>query len=270
MFSPVNLQPPISNLHFASFHLFTWINGFLRGISLASPCFKMTEQAPPPTRKVQSACRRCRQKRIKCDGGIPACGNCARAKAPCVDVHGGNSHLSIPRDFAVQCGARIQWLERTLRSLQPDFDISQGPQVNQEFIETLSSSQEISPNEASSRGDISNNKRSHSATEESEVGSPLSVKARSVAIDLGMLSLQSDSRQQHYLGSSSGLLFTKLVGLDSEMQSPRETVALNGIVQSRRSPLRIPTEKLKSIYKNLSKVMTQLGILKSVGCLASG
>ncbi|CAI7676131.1 unnamed protein product [Penicillium palitans] len=223
------------------------------------------ERYSPPVGGV--ACRRCRQKRIKCDGGIPACGNCARAKAPCVDVHGGNSHLSIPRDFAVQCGARIQWLERTLRSLQPDFDISQGPQVNQEFIVTLSSSQEISPNEASSRGDISNNKRSHSATEESEVGSPLSVKARSVAIDLGMLSLQSDSRQQHHLGSSSGLLFTKLVGLDSEMQSPRETVALNGIVQSRRSPLRIPTEKLKSIYKNLSKEIPspeEAGILFSV------
>ena len=122
-----------------------------------------------------------------------------------------------------------------------------------EFIETLSS-RESHPNETSIREEESVNKRSHSTMEESEVGSPLSIKARSVAIDLGMLSLQSDSRQQHYLGSSSGLLFTKLVGLDSEFQSPKDTVALNGIVKARRSPPRIPTEKLKSIYKSLSKV----------------
>ncbi|CAG7922426.1 unnamed protein product [Penicillium olsonii] len=205
-----------------------------------------------PPRKVRSACRRCRQKRIKCDGGIPACGNCARAKVPCVDVHGGNNHLSIPRDFAIKCGARIQWLEDALRSLNPDFDLTQGPRVNMEFIETLSS-RESHPNETSIREEESVNKRSHSTMEDSEVGSPLSIKARSVAIDLGMLSLQSDSRQQHYLGSSSGLLFTKLVGLDSEFQSPKDTVALNGIVKARRSPPRIPTEKLKSIYKSLSK-----------------
>ncbi|CAG8252238.1 unnamed protein product [Penicillium olsonii] len=205
-----------------------------------------------PPRKVRSACRRCRQKRIKCDGGIPACGNCARAKVPCVDVHGGNNHLSIPRDFAIKCGARIQWLEDSLRSLNPDFDLTQGPRVNMEFIETLSS-RESHPNETSIREEESVNKRSHSTMEESEVGSPLSIKARSVAIDLGMLSLQSDSRQQHYLGSSSGLLFTKLVGLDSEFQSPKDTVALNDIVKARRSPPRIPTEKLKSIYKSLSK-----------------
>lgn len=214
----------------------------------------MAEEAPPVPRKVRSACRRCRQKRIKCDGGIPACGNCGRAKVPCVDVHGGNNHLSIPRDFAIKCGARIQWLEHALRSLQPDFDMSQGPQVNMGFIETLSSSQESLPSEAFTREEELVNKRSHSAMEESDVGSPLSIKARSVAIDLGMLSLQSDSRQQHYLGSSSGLLFTKLVGLDSEIQSPKDAVTLHGIVKSRRSPPRIPTEKLKSIYKTLARV----------------
>ncbi|CAG8400646.1 unnamed protein product [Penicillium salamii] len=213
----------------------------------------MAEEAPPVPRKVRSACRRCRQKRIKCDGGIPACGNCGRAKVPCVDVHGGNNHLSIPRDFAIKCGARIQWLEHALRSLQPDFDMSQGPQVNMGFIETLSSSRESLPSEVITREEEPVNKRSHSTMEESDVGSPLSIKARSVAIDLGMLSLQSDSRQQHYLGSSSGLLFTKLVGLDSEIQSPKDTVTLHGIVKSRRSPPRIPTEKLKSIYKALTK-----------------
>lgn len=133
--------------------------------------------------------------------------------------------------------------------------------MNLESIETISSSLEFSAVEPNSREDEPVNKRSYSAMEESDVGSPLSVKARSVAIDLGMLSLQSDSRQQHYLGSSSGLLFTKLVGLDSEMQSPAETVALSSIVKSRRLPPRIPTEKLKSIYRSLSKVRRHSGFL---------
>lgn len=55
-------------------------------------------------------------------------------------------------------------------------------------------------------------KRSFASMEEQEVERPVSVEARSVAIDLGMLSLHSDSRQKHYLGSSSGLLFMKLIG----------------------------------------------------------
>lgn len=37
-------------------------------------------------------------------------------------------------------------------------------------------------------------------------------KAHSVAMDLGMLSLNADSSQNHYLGSSSGLLFANLIG----------------------------------------------------------
>jgi hypothetical protein len=98
------------------------------------------------------------------------------------------------------------------------------------------------------------NKRSHS-TMESDADSPLSAKARSVAIDLGMLSLQSDSRQKHYLGSSSGLLFTKLMGLDDELrpaQASRQT--------RRLAPLRISDEVYRTLY----------GRLKSVSALVEG
>jgi hypothetical protein len=38
-------------------------------------------------------------------------------------------------------------------------------------------------------------------------------RAHSIAYNLGMLSLNSDSSQRHYLGSSSGLLFTHLIGV---------------------------------------------------------
>jgi hypothetical protein len=40
-------------------------------------------------------------------------------------------------------------------------------------------------------------------------------EARSVALDLGLLTLNSDSRQTHYLGTSSGRLFTRLIGAGS-------------------------------------------------------
>lgn len=56
-------------------------------------------------------------------------------------------------------------------------------------------------------------KRSFSSMIEEQQVRPFANEARSVAIDLGMLSLNSDSRQTHYLGASSGRLFTSLIGL---------------------------------------------------------
>lgn len=41
---------------------------------------------------------------------------------------------------------------------------------------------------------------------------PFTERAYTVAQNLGMLSLNIDSPQKHYLGSSSGLLFTNLIG----------------------------------------------------------
>ncbi|GIJ87074.1 hypothetical protein Asppvi_005976 [Aspergillus pseudoviridinutans] len=168
----------------------------------------------PPLRKVRSACRRCRQKRVK-----------------------------------------------NLATLCPEFDLSQGPKVNANFMESLNVPQDrlntmniasvprrrISepPSNDESLEDAAANKRSHSVME-SDADSPLSAKARSVAIDLGMLSLQSDSRQKHYLGSSSGLLFAKLMGLDNDIRPEQ------GASQARRlTPQRISAEIYRSLYDQL-------------------
>ncbi|XHG08636.1 hypothetical protein AWENTII_011730 [Aspergillus wentii] len=99
-------------------------------------------------------------------------------------------------------------------------------------------------------------KRSHASMEESEAERPLSVEARSVAIDLGMLSLHSDSRQKHYLGSSSGLLFTNLIGVDSEGQasSPVSSSSTSTAHPRRLAPLRPPSgESYQSLYARLGK-----------------
>ncbi|CAI7657060.1 unnamed protein product [Penicillium manginii] len=147
-------------------------------------------------------------------------------------------------------------------TLCPDFDLLQGPQVNADFVERLNTSSDgpsVAPRASATQRDTSEpslqesleesvtNKRSYSAMD-SDADSPLSAKARSVAIDLGMLSLQSDSRQKHYLGSSSGLLFAKLMGLDNEQQSEQTAI------QARRlTPRRISDEIYESLYTKLRK-----------------
>lgn len=92
------------------------------------------------------------------------------------------------------------------------------------------------------------NKRSRS-TMESDASLPVSASARSVAIDLGMLSLQSDSRQKHYLGSSSGLLFTKLMGLDNA-SSPAQSTSSTRLL----APLRVSDEIYRALYSQLQRV----------------
>lgn len=182
----------------------------------------------------------------------------------CKYCHAKATFLTIG-SFAVRCCDRIKWLEKKLGTLCPDFDLSQGPQVNADFVETLNTSQDgpsVAHGASATQRDTSEltlqeflevpvtNKRSYSAME-SDADSPLSAKARSVAIDLGMLSLQSDSRQKHYLGSSSGLLFAKLMGLDNEHQSEQTTI------QARRlNPRRISDEIYQSLYTKLRKVTT--------------
>lgn len=164
----------------------------------------------------------------------------------------------------MRCCARIKWLEQNLATLCPEFDLSQGPNVNADFMETLNvpqdrlntrdvasiSQRRISepPSHDETLEDTVTNKRPYSVME-SDADSPLSAKARSVAIDLGMLSLQSDSRQKHYLGSSSGLLFAKLMGLDNEIRPEQ------GASQTRRlTPQKISNEFYRSLYDRLRQV----------------
>ncbi|KAJ5087182.1 hypothetical protein N7456_010798 [Penicillium angulare] len=162
----------------------------------------------------------------------------------------------------------LRWLENNLSTICPDFDLSQGPKLDAKFMETLSPSQDdptllninSRPQEYASEPPITHdevtveegltNKRSHSVME-SDTNSPLSAQARSVAIDLGMLSLQSDSRQRHYLGSSSGLLFAKLMGLEND--SPLGQAA----GQARRlNTQRISNEIYRSLYDKLRRELT--------------
>ncbi|KAL7919036.1 hypothetical protein ACQKWADRAFT_330084 [Trichoderma austrokoningii] len=166
------------------------------------------------TSKVRIACRRCRAKRIKCDGSIPACSNCQKAGEACLDVDGRDNSKSIPRDFTANARARIEWLEEQLRRHAPHVNLDDGPKVDlrlQEVAATL----ETKSVEVEDTASLS--KRTFNASQEQSQlqEQPFATEARSVALDLGLLSLGSDSRQLHYLGTSSGRLFTSLIGLGS-------------------------------------------------------
>ncbi|RAH69852.1 uncharacterized protein BO66DRAFT_420747 [Aspergillus aculeatinus CBS 121060] len=209
--------------------------------------------ASTPAKKVRLACRRCRAKRIKCDGGIPACSNCARAKESCVDVDGRNNDISIPRDYAVRCHARIEWLEEQLLLLDPDFDLSKAPPVDQSSLPNTvpRRTPSTTPTGSTEHAELPASCAQQAA--EKEAGTP-SAEARSVAMDLGMLSLHSDSRQKYYLGSSSGLFFTKLIGADSPLSPATSNSSYGAWGNSKRRTAPGPSpEAYRLLYNKLRR-----------------
>ncbi|KAL4908654.1 hypothetical protein BDW74DRAFT_188554 [Aspergillus multicolor] len=211
-----------------------------------------------PHKKVRLACRRCRAKRIKCDGSIPACSNCAKAAAPCVDVDGRNNDRSIPRDYAARCHARIQWLEQQIKILDADFDLTQGPQLDTPAPDgdfSRSSVESPAPDIARQASEpTASRKRRLAALQTSDSNPPdppPAAEARSVALDLGMLSLHSDSRQKHYLGSSSGLFFTNLIGAHADaLSSPASTST--GPIRSHRERSHHSADSYRILHSKLS------------------
>lgn len=188
--------------------------------------------------KVRIACRRCRAKRIKCDGGIPACSNCQKAGETCVDVDGRNNSISIPRDFAANARSRIDWLEEQLRRHAPHVNLDDGPRVDLHVHQAVDApavfeNKSIEPEDTSSPP-----KRSYSALQEQAQPQEqhFATEARSVALDLGLLSLSSDSRQLHYLGTSSGRLFTSLIGLGPPETTAQARASSTSSVYSNPSP----------------------------------
>ncbi|CAG8893588.1 unnamed protein product [Penicillium salamii] len=191
-------------------------------------------------RKVRSACVRCRNRRIKCDGEIPACRNCLKVNVACVDADGRLGDVLLPRSsFSADCIRRIQWLEHIIHTELPHVDLSAGPKldgstnaalqsahampvsftdsraVSKEVSEAnppFVSSQEIAMPASSQSIDCAMNP-SHSDSWESPPGdSNIADEVRAVAQSLGQISLHEDSRQTYYLGTSTGILFAHLIG----------------------------------------------------------
>ncbi|CAG7559051.1 unnamed protein product [Fusarium equiseti] len=120
--------------------------------------------------------------------------------------------------FVSAARSRIRWLEDIIRERLPDVDLRSGPQIEPASESTVRSQEERAPEEAGvsvSPGPAVSavpRKRSAEVSGQYTEDEPFTERAYTVAQNLGMLSLNIDSPQKHYLGSSSGLLFTNLIG----------------------------------------------------------
>ena len=184
------------------------------------------------------------------------------------------SLTSIDHSYITKCFSRIGWLEQQIRLLDPNFDLSRGPHVDQDSLGGSSSlawpshrspsateggTPSHAPPSNSESGALAAGKRPYDSVENSEIERPLSFEARSVAMDLGMLSLHSDSRQKHYLGSSSGLLFMKLIGAGAGIQASGSVPSTFPASAHRRrvSSHRPSGEIYNSLYSSLEKVISK-------------
>ena len=108
-------------------------------------------------------------------------------------------------------------MEDIIRERLPDVDLRSGPQIEPGSESTTQ------PQEAdASIPSVSTVSRKRSAEISGQYAEdePFTERAYTVAQNLGMLSLNIDSPQKHYLGSSSGLLFTNLIGASPPSVEP--------------------------------------------------
>ncbi|TDZ10337.1 Positive regulator of purine utilization [Colletotrichum sidae] len=201
------------------------------------------------------------------------------------------------RDFASAARARINWLEDIIRQGLPDVDLAGGPQIDafpdpkgsnaaaaggcggdvNDDDDAASTSSPRSGRAASrqrpsgrtvSLGSTTTTttqrtslKRSAEAAGSYDHDEQFPERAHSVAMNLGMLSLNSDSSRKHYLGSSSGVLFTNLIGA-SPSSSGSTPAALLEDVQAQGPSLEwhdttVPSTASQQYYRSLHLVLQQ-------------
>ncbi|CAN9267125.1 unnamed protein product [Alternaria alternata] len=80
------------------------------------------------------ACARCQRRKIRCDGQYPACSNCRKAAAECIDgdsvrLRSGPADLNNApgRGLFNKLRRRVTWLESIIRERLPDVDLSTTP-----------------------------------------------------------------------------------------------------------------------------------------------
>ncbi|KAF8470673.1 hypothetical protein BDZ91DRAFT_791623 [Kalaharituber pfeilii] len=95
--------------------------------SLSAPT--VGQPGAPVKKKVVTACQRCRTRKIKCDGVLPCCGNCAKAGQICMEVD-KSGERDIPRSHVLELENRVKYLEDLLSTHCPNIDLAtSGPPV---------------------------------------------------------------------------------------------------------------------------------------------
>ncbi|WPB06904.1 uncharacterized protein RHO25_011564, partial [Cercospora beticola] len=126
---------------------------------------------------------------------------------PCIDVDARRSGNTIARSFLTDAQARLAWLEDLVKTHIPGIDLEAGPKRP----EGEASNVQETPTTGSKR-------RRSSTANGSEDLSAVFRKARRMALDLGLFSLNTNLSQTHYLGSSSGSFFASLLPEDQHVE----------------------------------------------------
>ncbi|KAL4920698.1 fungal-specific transcription factor domain-containing protein [Aspergillus aurantiobrunneus] len=78
--------------------------------------------SPKRTRN-RVACKRCQRRKIRCDGNVPSCGSCRKARVSCIN----DGKQEVHRSYIANIENRIKWLESIVRDRCSDIDLNRGP-----------------------------------------------------------------------------------------------------------------------------------------------
>ncbi|KAK6429371.1 hypothetical protein LTR95_014481, partial [Oleoguttula sp. CCFEE 5521] len=179
----------------------------------------------------------------------------AKAGVSCIDTDTYRAGVSVPRAYVADAHARLEWLENVVRTRLPDIDLDAGPQVSTNSDDPVNNQREQSLGNSTAASDNnlaigSSTKRPLDHTGKDDSLS-VSKRARRMAANLGLFSLNPNAMQAQYLGSSSGSFFADLlVDTDAERMSDPDTDGSEDVVHeshSRRHNVRLLLGSLKDI-----------------------
>ncbi|KAI5917020.1 fungal-specific transcription factor domain-containing protein [Camillea tinctor] len=101
--------------------------------TVGEPQSRQTRSIPRErvTPKSGLSCRRCQKRKIRCNGELPRCSNCAKIGVECIDGESSRSR-TLPREYLNSLTGRIKWLESIIRHRCPDIDLENtGPSISQ-------------------------------------------------------------------------------------------------------------------------------------------
>ncbi|KAL3462656.1 hypothetical protein BJX64DRAFT_299409 [Aspergillus heterothallicus] len=165
-----------------------------------------------PLRRRPLACVRCQRRKVRCDSGVPACSNCAKAGVECVE---GQVRGLVSRN-------RLYYLEQRVRELETG-----GSQTAQSGAPGISRSPVTSPHLDSV------NQISSAADSPAVSDSSRRTCDQPLVHDVGLLSL-TNTTDPKYLGPSSGVTFARLV---YESVPQTQGLPLSFLQEERQIPL---------------------------------
>ncbi|KAH8591754.1 fungal-specific transcription factor domain-containing protein [Bisporella sp. PMI_857] len=226
--------------------------------------------------RLRLACHRCQKRKIRCDGGIPACSNCRNVGVACTDGASLRTR-ELPRAHITALKNRTAWLESIIRARCPDVDLSLG-------ASSTASGSEAAPNELSYVDPIDNrvaqqaprdvDTADHNATavtSSSQPREPLSgilkpsendrelETSRTSAHQIGLIAL-GGGQDPRYIGPSSGYFLARVLLQSSDRAGGGPALRdFNGegtanvpfpceLIESIQGPLPIPSTKEGARY----------------------